>query len=93
MTRTQSAPVSQVTEGVIVLREWAPAHGLRERSHTFHSLDELYALCVELSAFAATDMPQVIDRIIIQGLDAHAAPRMVTFVFQSITVNSVTPSE
>ncbi len=91
--RTQSAPAPQVTEGVIVLREWAPAHGLRERSHTFHSLDELYALCMELSEFAAIDAPQMIDRIIIQGKDMHDAPRMVTFVFQSITVNSLTPSE
>jgi hypothetical protein len=76
----------QVTEGTIVRREWALADGLRERSHTFHSLDELYALCL------ATETPQVIDRLIIQGVDALNQPRVVTFVFQSITVSHPTTS-
>lgn len=75
-----------ITEGTIVRREWEHAQGLRERSLSFHSLDELYALCL------ATDAPQVIDRIVIQGIDAHNQPRVVTFVFQSITVSSATPS-
>lgn len=87
MTRKLSVRPPQVTEGAIVRREWAREHGLREQAHTFHSLDELYALCL------ATDAPQVIDRIVIQGIDANNAPRVITFVFQSITVSSLSSSE
>lgn len=75
-------PASHVTAGTIVLRQWDRAHGLRETSQAFSSLDELYAQCL------AVDAPEVIDRIIIRGLDADGHLRVVTFVFQSITISS-----
>jgi hypothetical protein len=74
-------PASHVTAGTIVLRQWDRAHGLRETPRAFSSLDELYALCLTV------DAPEVIDRIIIDGRDADDSPRVLTFVFQSITVS------
>jgi hypothetical protein len=71
-----------VLEGKIVLRQWSRTSGLTETPQAFHSLDELYAACI------ATTDPQLIDRLIITGEDAHGQPRLLTFVFQSITVTS-----
>jgi hypothetical protein len=67
--------------GTIVLRNWTRTSGLKERPQTFSTLDELYALCL------GVESPDMIDRIIIQGRDAEGAPRVLTFVFQSITVS------
>lgn len=75
---------SRVTEGTIVLRYWDRAQGLREVAQAFHSLDELYAQC--LATATQSDGPAVIDRIIIEGRDGDDQPRVLTFVFQSITV-------
>jgi hypothetical protein len=72
---------AKVIEGTIVLRQWNRA-GLTETPRTFHSLDELYAYCL------GTTDPEVVDRIVIQGHDEHGHPRVLTFVFQSITVTS-----
>ncbi|MBL8055980.1 MAG: hypothetical protein JNK29_04745 [Anaerolineales bacterium] len=77
---------SQVTAGSIILRQWDRAYGLRETAEPFTSLNELYAHCL------AVDAPEVIDRIIIQGHDAAGQLRVVTFVFQSITITP-RPSE
>lgn len=74
-------PSSHVTDGTIVLRQWDRTQGLLETPQDFHSLDELYALCL------AVDAPNVIDRIVIRGRDAEDRPRVITFVFQSITVS------
>ena len=70
---------AKVSAGTIVLRHWDRT-GLTETPQSFHSLDELYAYCL-----AVTD-PQVVDRIVIMGHDEAGHPRVLTFVFQSITV-------
>ena len=70
---------AKVTEGTIVLRHWDRV-GLTETPKVFTSLDELYAYCL------STTDPQVVDRIIIEGRDDLGQPRVLTFVFQSITV-------
>lgn len=72
----------KVVEGRIVLRHWDRTSGLTETPQVFSSLDELYAHCL-----AATD-PHLVDRIVIQGEDENGEPRLLTFVFQSITVSS-----
>lgn len=77
---------SQVLSGILVFRQWDRARGLQETVQPFHSLDELFALCL------AADAPDMIDRIVIQGLDADDAPRVLTFVFQSITVSPRRPT-
>jgi hypothetical protein len=71
----------KVSEGTLVLREWGRA-GLTEASRSFHSLDELYAHCL------TTEDPEVVDRIVIRGHDAGGHARVLTFVFQSMTVSS-----
>ncbi len=68
-------------KGTIVLRNWTRTSGLKERPRTFSTLDELYGLCL------AVESPDMIDRLIIQGHDAEGEPRVLTFVFQSITVS------
>jgi hypothetical protein len=70
----------KVVNGTLIFRQWAHT-GLLETSKSFTSLDELYAHCLE-----AAD-PEIVDRIVIQGLDADGHPRVLTFVFQSITVS------
>lgn len=73
---------AKVMEGTIVMRHWDRV-GLTETPKTFHTLDELYAYCLE------TTDPEVVDRIVIHGQDETGQPRVLAFVFQSITVTSV----
>ena len=73
-----------VIAGELILRAWDRTRGLSESSESFTSLDELYAYCL------STGEPQLIDRIIIHGQDAQDHPRVLTFVFQSITVSPQT---
>ncbi len=72
----------KVLKGRIVLRHWDQAAGLTETAQLFGSLDELYAHCL------TADDPHLIDRIVIQGEDENGKLRLLTFVFQSITVSS-----
>ena len=73
-----------VIAGELVLRAWDRTTGLSETISSFSSLDELYAYCI------STEQPQLIDRIVIRGQDEHYQPRVLTFVFQSITVSPQT---
>ncbi len=72
---------STVLEGQIILRQWDRAAGLVEQPQTFSTLDELYDLCL------TTTDPHLVDRVIITGRDDQGQPRVLTFVFQSITVS------
>ena len=74
----------RVVEGELILRAWDRIAGLSETSASFSSLDELYAYCLSAGE------PQLIDRIIIRGQDTQDHPRVLTFVFQSITVSPQT---
>lgn len=67
--------------GEVVMRRWTES-GLNEHFVPFHTLDELYAHCLR------TSDNEVVDRIIVQGRDPLGNKRVVTFVFQSITVSS-----
>lgn len=72
----------KVIEGKIVLRQWKHGTGLVETPRVFHTLDELYAQCL------SAENPDLIDRIVITGEDENGQPRVMTFVFQSITVSA-----
>ena len=48
---------------------------------TFSSLDDLFELCLQ-----AND-PLLVDRVTIEGKDASGTPRVVTLVFQSVTIS------
>lgn len=76
-----------VTNGTIIFRQWNRASGLSETAQTFHSLDELYALCLSIKD------PEIIDRIVIEGQDDQTQKRVIAFEFQSITISSQKTSE
>lgn len=80
-------PSPQVTNGIIIFRQWDRASGLTETTQTFTSLDELYALCLSIKD------PEIIDRIVIEGLDGQMLKRVIAFEFQSITISSQKTSE
>lgn len=74
---------AQVTQGEIVLRRWSRIDGLTEKPQPFASLEELYAYCIGVAD------PDLVDRVVIHGTDSSGKPRVLTFVFQSITVSSI----
>jgi hypothetical protein len=72
----------KVTGAQVIYRNWDDAQGLYETSQHFHSLDELFALCLQM------EDPKLVDRVIITGQDDEGEPRLVTFTFQSMTVTN-----
>ncbi|MGQ0603761.1 MAG: hypothetical protein ACT4QE_18935 [Anaerolineales bacterium] len=72
----------QLQAGEIVLREWNRQTGLSETVLPFSTLDELFTLCLSVAA------PEMLDRIVLRGIDHEHAPRTVAFEFQSITITS-----
>jgi hypothetical protein len=70
---------ARVKRGTIVFREWGGDEGLSESEGTFASVDELFAICLDVSD------PQLVDRIILSGHDKHGVPRTLTFALQSVT--------
>ena len=71
-----------VRELTLVLRRWDKDTGLTERTQVYPTLAALYSACLNV------DDTDLIDRIIIRGLDAGGKERVVTFVFQSVTVSA-----
>lgn len=67
--------------GKVIFRRWDEATGLTETTVEFSSLDDLFALCLQ------TEDALLVDRVIVEGEDAHGAARIVTLVFQSVTVS------
>jgi len=67
-----------ITEGKIIFRSWDDATGLNEDEGTFHSLDELFALCLHIHD------PNLVDRVILRGVDDQGEVRVLTLVFQSL---------
>ncbi|GAB4466944.1 MAG: hypothetical protein Kow00120_31110 [Anaerolineae bacterium] len=70
----------KVSKGRVIFRRWSPPRGLYEQTQDFESLDDLFALCLQV------DEPPLIDRIVIEGQDADGNPRVLTFNFQSLTI-------
>ena len=70
----------KVLRGTVILRQWDDESGLHETSQPFRTLDELFAICLQ------TNYPLLVDRVIIEGLDARDNPNTVSLVFQSVTV-------
>lgn len=73
--------VPKVQNGIVIFRRWDRHSGLDETSTPFSTLDDLFALCLQ-----AND-PLLVDRVTIEGNDANGARRVVTLVFQSVTVS------
>lgn len=74
---------AKVMKGYVIFRHWDDKEGLSEISRTFATLDELYSLCLQSS-------PLLVDRIVIEGQDDKAVERILTLVFQSVSVNDQT---
>ncbi len=70
-----------VNEVTLILRRWDRESGLSEHARVYPSLDSLYSACLGVSD------PDLIDRIIIRGRDDTGKERILTFVFQSVTVD------
>ena len=71
-----------VNEVTLILRRWDQESGLTEHTRVYPSLESLYSACLNVGD---TDL---IDRIIIRGQDGSGKERVLTFVFQSVTVDS-----
>lgn len=72
---------AKVRFGTVIFRRWDRHSGLDETSALFESLDDLFSLCLE------TNDPLLVDRVSIEGIDEKGARRVVTLVFQSVTVS------
>ena len=70
-----------VTNATLVFRTWDKESGLTEHTQMHPTLESLYSACLTAKD---TDL---IDRIIIRGHDAAGKERVVTFVFQSVTIS------
>jgi hypothetical protein len=73
--------VAKVENGTVIFRRWDRHVGLDETSLAFSSLDDLFELCLQ-----AND-PMLVDRVTIEGKDSSGTPRIVTLVFQSVTIS------
>ena len=68
-----------ITKTTIVYRHWDEDHGLQESEGPIQHLDELFERCLK------TAKPDVVDRIIIEGVDSDQTPRKVVLTFQSVS--------
>lgn len=73
---------AKVENGIVIFRRWDRHSGLDETSAPFSTLDDLFALCLQ------SNDPLLVDRVTIEGQDTDGARRIVTLVFQSVTVSS-----
>ena len=69
--------------GTLHLRTFDPRRGMVEDVREFGTLDELFHPCTSQIS------PSVVERIILSGSDATGEPRIVTFVFSSVTGRDV----
>jgi hypothetical protein len=65
-------------EGRIIYRSWSDITGLDEGEVTFSSLDEMFELCLRVQD------PDLVDRIILRGVNERGEVRTLTFSFQSL---------
>lgn len=70
-----------VSEVTLVFRNWNHESGLTEHAEVHPSLEALFSACLN-----AGDA-DLIDRIIIRGHDVQGHERIVTFMFQSVTIS------
>jgi hypothetical protein len=74
---------ASIQECRIMLRRLKPGSGLTETQLSVTSLEELFAVCLD----AAADQ-HLIDRLYITGRDSDGQQHLLSFTFQSISVNS-----
>lgn len=77
----------QVTNGYVIFRVWDSSQGLSETRQRFDSLDDLFALCLQI------EDPRLVDRVVFEGHDGRGHPRLVTFSFQSLALLDQDPAD
>ena len=70
-----------IHEVTLVMRRWDKESGLTEHPRVYPSLEALYRACLNVGD------ADLVDRLIIRGNDEVGKERVVTFVFQSVTVS------
>ena len=75
----------RVTEILLVIRRWDPKAGLSEHTLTYPDLESLYDACLKV------EPPDLVERILIRGLDESGHERTLTLSFQSVTIHSRRP--
>lgn len=70
-----------INDLTLVLRRWDKDSGLTEHTRVYPSLEALYSACLNMGD------ADLVDRLIIRGSDGAGKERVVTFVFQSVTVS------
>ncbi len=71
-----------VTEINLIVRSWDKKAGLNEHAHQYTTIDAFFAACLKV------ENPELIERLIINGVDSTGKERTMTFVFQSVTVDA-----
>jgi hypothetical protein len=70
-----------IHEVTLVLRRWDKESGLTEHTRVYPSIEALFSACLNVGDI------DLVDRLIIRGNDGAGKERVVTFVFQSVTVS------
>lgn len=78
---------ARVRNGKVIFRRWDKHTGLDETEMAFSSLNDLFELCLQ------TNDPLLVDRVVIEGQDEEGTVRIVTLVFQSVTVTDEAPTD
>ena len=71
-----------VNEIYLVVRRWDKKAGLNEHAQPYTTIDSFFAACLKV------ENPELIERLIINGVDSSGKERTMTFVFQSVTVDA-----
>ncbi len=78
------SPPKKAQHGAVIFRRWDQSGDLSEEAIPFQNIDELFALCLQNRA------SELIDRVLIDGLDEQGKPQTITLLFQSA---SITPHD
>ena len=70
----------RITEISLITRRWDQKVGLTETTQIHPTLEALYGACLNV------DDPDMIDRVVIKGVDDIGVERTLTLTFQSITI-------
>ena len=73
---------THINRSRVIFRHWDHETGLDEVERAFTTLEDLFTLCLH-----ATDT-LLVDRVVIEGQDAEGTRRVVTLIFQSVTVSN-----
>jgi len=77
-----SAGLKYITEIGLIIRRWDNRSGLTETTQHYPTLEALYDACLTM------DDADMIDRVVIRGMDEAGVERTLTLSFQSISIRA-----